>query len=237
LAERAAELAARGRFAAAEDTARQALALDPANLDALLVAAEASLAAARPERALAYGSHALDVAPEHPTAQRAYGVGLHASGRWGESEQVWRTVLLRAPGNKQACLFLGAALTGQGRPDEARALAEVAALDADPGGESAARVYRGDLTWLGVAGAIVAAGVLLAAPGGFVSAGIALLVVLGAGYGVHRWRGRRHVPATADGRAAVARLDAARDRAVAGFAGALGVVVIAAWLLRTMMSP
>jgi tetratricopeptide (TPR) repeat protein len=216
------------RSAAGEDAAREALRLDPHNIDALHVAALASSAGDRPERALAYGWHAVDLAPSATVALRAYGVGLGASRRWAEAEEVWRSVLLREPGDRQAMAGLVDALSGQGRRQDARLLAE--GLHADAGPEVVARTYRGDATWLAVAGALVVLGVLPAFWGSVATAGTVLLALLAVGYGVLRRGWTRSVPATAEGRAAVARLDRSRDRAVAAFGGVLAVVSGVGWL-------
>jgi tetratricopeptide (TPR) repeat protein len=225
-------LAVLGRAAEGEDAAREALRLDPDHLGALHAAAVASAVAGRDERALAYGWHAVNVGPGDPAALRAYGTGLSASRRWSEAEQVWRSVLLAAPGDDEATRALITVLSAQGRHDYARELAEglAAAYPARP--DTAARAYRGDATWVAVAGGLVAAGLLLGHPGGFGPVGSVLLVLLGLVYGVARWRARRRVPATAETREAVARIDRARDRAVVGVAGLLAVLAGAGWLLR-----
>jgi tetratricopeptide (TPR) repeat protein len=221
-------LLALGRSAAAEDAAREAMRLDPYGLDALHVAALASRSAGRGERALAYGEHAVGLAPEDAAAMRAYGVGLDAARRWTEAEQVWRAVLLRAPGDPQATVMLAEALDGQGRREEARLFAEAADRDG-----AAQRAYRGDLSPLAIAGGIVAVGVLLGAYESLEIAGTVLLVLLGAAYGALRWIAARRVPATPEARTAVAEVDRRRARALAGAGGALAVVTGVAWLLHT----
>jgi tetratricopeptide (TPR) repeat protein len=226
-AERGMLLVLLGRAAAAEDAAREALRLEPDRLDALYVAARASAEALRGERALAYGGHAISLAPGNPTALRAYATGLTASRRWPEAEQAWRGLLLAAPGDGEATRGLMAALAAQGRHDYARELAEGLA------GATGARAYRGDATWVAVAAGIVGAGLLLGHPAGFGPVGTLLLVLLGPGYALVRWRSGRHVPATAETREAVARIDRARDRVVAGVAGGLAILAGAGWLARS----
>jgi predicted lipid-binding transport protein (Tim44 family) len=63
--------------------------------------------------------------------------------------------------------------------------------------------------------------------------GTFLLVLLGLGYAASRWAARRTVPATAETREAVARIDRARERAVTGVTGGLALLAGAGWLLRT----
>jgi tetratricopeptide (TPR) repeat protein len=218
------------RSAAGEDAAREALRLDPHNLDALHVAALASSAGDRPERALAYGWHAVNLAPGETVALRAYGVGLGSSRRWAEAEQVWRSVLLRDPGDRQALAGLVDALSGQGRRQDARMLAE--GLHADAGPEAVARSYRGDATWLAVAVALVVVVVLPAFWGSVATAGTVMLGILALGYGLLRRGWARAVPVTAEAREAVARLDRSRDRAVAALGGVLALVTGVGWLTR-----
>jgi Flp pilus assembly protein TadD len=218
------------RSAAGEDSAREALRLDPNHLDALHVAALASRAARRPERSLAYGWHAVNLAPGDIVALRAYGVGLDASRRWPEAEQVWRSVLMHSPGDRQALSGLVDALSAQGRRDDARLLAEGMGADDDP--ETVARAYRGDLTWVGLAGAIVVAGLLQAFWNSVATTGTIVLGLLVVGYVLLRRGWARAVPATAEVRAAVERIDRGRDRAVAAFGGVLGLLTGLGWLLR-----
>jgi tetratricopeptide (TPR) repeat protein len=236
-AERAMLLVLLGRAAAAEDAAREALRLDPGHLDGLYVGARASAEAHRGERALAYGWHAINVAPGNPTALRAYATGLTASHRWPEAEQTWRSLLLAAPGDVEATRGLIAALSAQGRHDHARELAEGLPEEAPGRPDHAARAYRGDATWVAVAGGLVAAGLLLGHPGGFGPVGTVLLVLLGLGYALVRRRTRHRVPVTARTREVVAGIDRSRDRAVAGVAGGLAILAGAGWLVRSPHTP
>lgn len=236
-AERAMLLVLLGRAAAAEDAAREALRLDPNHLDGLYVGARASAEADRGERALAYGWHAINVAPGNPTALRAYATGLTASHRWPEAEQTWRSLLLAAPGDAEATRGLIAALAAQGRHDYARELAEGLPGPVPGRPDAAVRAYRGDATWVAVAAGIVAAGLLLGHPAGFGPVATFLLVLLGAGYALVRWRLRGHIPATAQTREAVARIDRNRDRVVAGVAGGLASLAGAGWLARSSHTP
>ena len=238
--ERASSLAVLGRYAAAEDAAREALSRDPYSVRALLVAAEASLGAERGERALAYGELARGLAPDDPTALRAHGIGLHACRRWADAEGAWRGVLLHEPGDRQALDLLGAALRGQGRADQARMLAEAHLGDGMPdpaAAEAVATAYRSRREWPAIAGVILAAGLFLGLGSAMGPAGTVLLVLFGAGYAVLRSSRRSRVPATAVGRAVVEHLDRRADRAAAGFAGAFAVATGLAWFTRSPSGP
>ena len=168
------------------------------------------------------------VQADRAVALRAYGVGLGSSRRWAEAEQVWRSVLLRDPGDRQALAGLVDALSGQGRRQDARMLAE--GLHADAGPEAVARSYRGDATWLAVAVALVVVVVLPAFWGSVATAGTVMLAILALGYGLLRRGWARAVPVTAEAREAVARLDRSRDRAVAALGGVLALVTGVGWL-------
>jgi tetratricopeptide (TPR) repeat protein len=234
--ERARCLAVLGRYAAAEDAAREALGCDPYDLGALLVAADASERADRGDRALAYGQQAVTIAPDDPTALCAYGIGLHACGRWPEAEAVWRAILLRAPGDPTAIGMLVLALSRQGRTEEARVLGEgaVVAATADP--EAVAtlgRAYRPDTGWLVPAAVIVVPVLFLALGSTMGPVGTVLLGLVGLAYAALRRRHRSRRPVTPEGRAIVEHLDRRTDRAVAGFAGAFAIAVGLAWFTRS----
>ncbi len=87
------------------------------NLPGLLRAAQAALAAGRPEDALRLSQEAVAIAPEDPTAHVVRGIALGAYGDVSSAEEALRRALELAPGHLEATIALTRVLFSTGRAE------------------------------------------------------------------------------------------------------------------------
>jgi arylsulfatase A-like enzyme/Tfp pilus assembly protein PilF len=120
-----------GDFARSVAYADSAIALDPTNLQALLVRAHALNRLGRLEEAHAAYVQILDLDPESIGAHFSLGALLHRTGDPAGAERAYRAVLSIEPGIVEAQHDLALALHKLGRDDEAEAFLK-SAIEADP---------------------------------------------------------------------------------------------------------
>ena len=111
-------------WAAAETEAQRALAIDPANVDALTAAGQLSLRLGHWGDAERQLRAALARDPLKTRAITSLGDVYFHTGRFAEAEAIHRKVLELAPGSAWIHLRIGAALLLQGKPEAALAMVQ-----------------------------------------------------------------------------------------------------------------